>query len=128
MKSAPILLILMIFLSSMASGQKVMRYNFGKPVTVESYVKEVILWENGAKKEADSYAGDLVKIFLSDSLVQITEIDTTISYPIEEIRVDDAGNITFFTEEKTTLHWIRETRIFQIEPVNSTVEILYYIE
>ncbi len=111
-----------------SKAQNVVRYNFGKPATVISYVKEVIVWENGKKTAHDSYAGDKNEIYLSDSLIRITEKDTVFEFLIKEVRVDDFENVSFLDVEENVLRWIRQTRLFQITPAKNTEEIIYYCE
>ncbi|MGB0431366.1 MAG: hypothetical protein ACPGLV_12900 [Bacteroidia bacterium] len=123
-----IIAILLIVLGQVAKGQNVVRYNFGKPATVVSFVKEVIVWEEGKKVSHDSYAGDKSEIFLSDSLVRVTEKDTVIEFLIKEVRVDDFENVSFLDKQNNVLRWIRQTRLFQIEPAKTTEEIIYYCE
>jgi len=120
--------LLLVTVSTAASAQGVKRYNFGKPATVVSYIKEVITWKDGKKENAESFAGNKNEIFLSDSLIRVTEIDTVYTYKINEVRVDDFGNVSFFHEDGTVLHWFRHRRIFQIEPSSSTQEIIYYVD
>lgn len=119
---------LLIVCSFSVRAQQVKRYNFGKPATVESFIKEVIVWEDGKKIDAQTFAGDRNEIFLSDSLIRITEKDTVYEYIIEEVRVDDFMNVSWLYEDGTLLRWLRHRRIFQIEPANSTEEIMYYVE
>ncbi|MBI1184922.1 hypothetical protein GC194_11665 [bacterium] len=123
-----IIFILILAGAAAANGQEVKRYNFGKPVTVVSYIKEVIVWKDGVKESAESFAGDKIEIYLSDSVIRITEKEQVLTYPISEVRVDEFLNVTFFQEDGTILHWIRQRRIFQIEPGDNTEEILYYVE
>lgn len=120
--------LLILIACATANAQSVKRYNFGKPATVISYIKEVITWKDGKKENAESFAGNKNEIYLSDSLIRVTEVDTVYEFLIMEIKVDDFGNVSFFQENGTILHWFRHRRIFQIEPGSSTQEILYYVE
>ena len=124
-----ILTTLLLLGASFASkGQTVIRFNFGEPATVVSFVKEVMVWQDGKKISHDSYAGDKMEIYLSDSLIRVTEKDTTHEYPIKEVRVDDFRNVSFLADNGTVLRWHRQQRLFQIEPSESTKEIVYYVE
>jgi hypothetical protein len=118
----------MLLSSAFLHAQTVKRYNFGKPATVESYIKEVITWENGKKIGAESFAGDKMEIFMSDSLIRITEKSGIQEYVITEVRIDDFGNATFFNGDENVLRWFRHRRVFQLEPANSTVEVIYYVD
>jgi hypothetical protein len=120
--------LLLISVSFASKGQTVIRYNFGEPATVVSFVKEVMVWQDGKKISHDSYAGDKMEIYLSDSLIKVTEKDTVYVYPIKEVRVDDFRNVSFLAENGTVLRWHRQQRLFQIEPDKTTEEIVYYVE
>ena len=119
---------ILILACSATFGQGVKRYNFGKPATVVSMIKEVIVWEDGKKLSHNTYPGVRTEIFLSDSLVKITEPDTVYEYPIKELRVDQFQNVSFLQADGTIIRWHRQRRIVQIEPAATTEEIIYMIE
>lgn len=119
---------IVLLVGSSAYAQKVERYNFGKPATVEGFIKEVIVWENGAKKSAESFAGDKNVIYLSDSVVRITEVKEKFEYDIKELRVDDFQNVTFFAKDETVIMWYRHRRLLRVEPGGKNIEVIYYIE
>lgn len=124
------LLLLLVFTSAVgaAQAQRTERYNFGKPATLKSFIKEVIVWEGGKKASHETFAGDLIEIYLSDSIVKITEKDTVMEYLIKEVRVDEFKNVSFIQEDGTIIRWIRHRRMLEIEPSSNTEEIVYTVE
>ena len=92
------------------------------------FIKEVIVWEDGVKKSAESFAGDKNEIYLSDTLVRVTEIKDKMEYKVKEVRVDDFQNVTFFTEDETVVMWYRQRRILTVEPGGKNTEVIYYID
>lgn len=122
------LVVVLIGAFSTAQAQLTERYDFGKPATLQSFIKEVIVWEGGKKASHETFAGDPIEIYLSDSLVKITEKDTVYKYPIKELRVDEFKNVSFIQEDGTIIRWIRHRRMLEIEPSSSSEEIIYTVE
>lgn len=123
-----LILLLAVVSYSTSHAQKVIRYDFGKPATVVGYIKEVIVWEDGVKTGAESFAGDKNEIYLSDSIIKISEVKDKIEYIVKETRVDDFYNVTFFAEDETVVTWFRKRRLVRVEPKGKNIEIIYYIE
>lgn len=109
-------------------AQNIAAYDIGEPVELKSFIKEVIVWENGEKVDANTVAGQEVNIYLSNKLVRITETDSTYNYKIKEVRIDEFGTISFKAESETMLRFHKHRQLLQIEPEGNTEEILYYIE
>lgn len=122
------LIMVVVGVCSTSNAQRIKRYDFGEPATVVSFIKEVIVWDEGKKLSHESFPGDRMEIYLSDSLVKITEKDTVYMYPIKELRVDEFKNVSFIQEDGTIIRWHRHRRLIQIEPGTTTEEIIYTVE
>lgn len=121
-----ILLLLLPFLGF--TQPKIVAESIGEAKTKVSYIKEVIEWNNGIKTNAESFAGDRIDLFISDRLIKIEEKDTTYTYKVDEVQVDELGNAIFKGEDNTVLHLLPHRNLFQIQPAGNTQEIIYYLE